>query len=690
MPQPNSYQRPSGKIAVALHRAFAALQAGKLGEAEASFKEVLRRDASQFDALNMLAVINAQRGNYFEGIRLLSKALVVNPNFAEAHINLGRMQAECRDYKAAAESYRRAIRLNPRLPLAHSNFSALLLNLGDREEALSHSQAAVTMAPNFADAWHNRGNILIEMGRFDEARASYERAYACDSANVDAAMGRALAFQSTGKHVDAIAAFDRVLRLHPDQPYAIGHRLYSKMHICDWSNHEVDVGQLISKVGQSSSVAVPFMFAVMSPSAAAQFKCAADYVNAKFPASGGPLAAEKAYEHDKIRLAYLSADYHDHATASLMAGVFERHDRSKFEINAVSFGPPSTSEIRRRLVGAFDRFIDVRPKSDQAIAEAIREMEIDIAVDLKGFTQDCRIGILARRPAPIQVNFLGYPGTTAAPYIDYIIADRVVIPTGHQQFYSEHVVYLPHSYQPNDDRRARPVSAASRADQGLPEQGFVFCSFNNTYKIAPEIFDIWMRLLHQVDRSVLWLLQSNEVAPHNLRREAEKRGVPANRLIFAKRTAFANHLARHRLADLFLDTLPCNAHTTASDALSMGLPVLTCAGTTFAGRVAASLLSAAGLEELIAPSLEDYESMALKLAQDQSLLNSLRERVESSRHGGPLFDTALFTRHIEAAYTQMWKRFHRGERPAGFAVERLFVQSLEFGGKQTFTVAGKG
>jgi protein O-GlcNAc transferase len=673
MPQPTPYRRPSGKIAEALHRAFAALQAGKLVEAEASFKEVLRKDAFQLDALNMLAVINAKRGNYFEGIRLLSKALVANPDFAEAHINLGRMQAECRDYKAAVESYRRAIRLNPRLPLAHNNFSALLLNLGYREEALSHSQAAVAMAPNYADAWHNRGNILIEMGRFDEARASYERAYAGDPANVDAAMGRALAFQSTGKHVDAIAAFDRVLRLRHDQPYAIGHRLYSKMHICDWSNHEADVSQLISKVGQSSSVAVPFTFAVMSPSAAAQFKCAADYVNAKFPASGRPLAAEKAYQHDKIRLAYLSADFHDHATASLLAGVFERHDRSKFEINAVSFGPPSTSEMRRRLVGAFDRFIDLRPKSDQAIAEAIREMEIDIAVDLKGFTQDCRPGILARRPAPIQVNFLGYPGTTAAPYIDYIIADRVVIPTGHQQFYSEDVVYLPDSYQPNDDRRARPVSAASRADQGLPEQGFVFCSFNNTYKITPKIFDVWMRLLHQVDGSVLWLLQSNEVAPHNLRREAEKRGVPANRLIFAKRTAFANHLARHCLADLFLDTLPCNAHTTASDALSMSLPVLTCAGTTFAGRVAASLLSAAGLEELIAPSLDDYESMALKLAQDQSLLNSLRERVESSRHGGPLFDTALFTRHIEAAYTQMWKRFHRGERPAGFAVERLFL-----------------
>jgi protein O-GlcNAc transferase len=668
MPLPSPHQRPSGKVAEALHRAFAALEAGNLGEAEASFKKVLSKDASQFDALHMLAVINAQGGNYSEGIRLLSKALVVNPDFAEAHINLGRMQAECGEYSAAIESYRRAIHLNPGLPLAHSNFSAILRKLGYRNEALSHSQAALTMAPNYADAWHNRGNILFEMGRFEEARASYEKAYACDPTNIDAAMGRAVALQSTGKCADAIAAFDRVLLLRPDQPYAFGHRLYSKMHICDWSNYEEDVGRLIAKVGETSSLELPSSYVALSASAAAQLKCAARYLNAEFPTSFSPLTAGEGYGHDKIRVAYVSADFHDHAVANLIAGVFERHDRAKFEINAVSLGPPSTSEMRKRLVGAFDRFIDARLKSDQAIAEAIRESEIDIAIDLNGFTKDCRPGIFARRPAPIQVNYLGYPGTTGASYIDYIIADRVVIPIADQQFYSEKVIYLPDSYQANDDRRTRPASRPTRRDEGLPEQGFIFCSFNNTYKITPTIFDIWMRLLRRVDGSVLWLFQADEAAPHHLRREAEKRGVPANRLIFAKRTSLENHLARHHLADLFLDTLPYNAHTTASDALWMGLPVLTCAGTTFAGRVAASLLSASGLEELITQSLEDYESLALKLAEDQSLLDAVRERTESS-HQGPLFDTTLFARHLEAAYTQMWKRLHRGEQPTGFAVE---------------------
>src|ERR1700730_79012 len=444
------------------------------------------------------------------------------------------------------------------------------------------------MAPNYADAWHNRGNILIEMGRFEEARESYERAYACDPTNIDAAMGRAVALEAARKYVDAIAVFDRVLLLRPDQPYAFGHRLYSKMNICDWSNYEEDVGRLVSKIAEPSSVELPSSYVTLSASATAQLKCAADYINAKFPASFSPLAAEGGYEHDRIRLAYVSADFHDHAVATLMAGVFERHNRARFEINAVSFGPPSTSEMRRRLVGAFDRFIDVRLKSEQAIAEAIRELEIDIAVDLSGFTTGCRPGVFARRPAPIQVNYLGYPGTIGAPYIDYIIADRVVIPAADQQFYSEKVVYLPDSYQPNDDGRACPVSGPTRPDEGLPERDFVFCAFNNTYKITPMIFDIWMRLLRRIDRSVLWLRQVNEVATHHLRREAEKRGVLADRLIFAKRTAYEDHLARHRLADLFLDTLPYNAHTTASDALWMGLPVLTCAGITFAGRVAAS------------------------------------------------------------------------------------------------------
>jgi predicted O-linked N-acetylglucosamine transferase (SPINDLY family) len=630
---------PPRQIVEALQRGVQAFQSGDLRKAEAAFRKVLSRDERQFDALHMLAVIEAQRGNHAEGIRLMSRALAVNPAFAEAHVNLGRMQAETGDFHAAAESYRRALSLNPRLPVAHSNFSAVLRNVGRREEALAHSETAATLAPSYADAWHNRGNVLLDMGRFDEARVSFERTLACD----------------------------------PDSAYAFGNRLYAKMHVCDWSDYEQEVGRLVSRVQEAAAVTMPFFFVAVSSSASGQFKCAADHVNGKYPAAARPLAAGRKYAHDKIRLAYLSSDLRDHPVANQMAGIFEQHDRSRFEVTAVSTGSGSDSDMRRRLVGAFDRFVEVGSQGDQAVAAAIRDLEIDIAVDLNGLALHCRPGILARRPAPVQVNYLGYPGTMAAPYVDYLVADRTTVPAADQRFYSEKIVCLPDTFMPNDDRRSCPAAAmTTRQDEGLPDRGFVFCAFNAPFKFTPPVFDVWMRLLHEVDGSVLWVRDSNKAATENLGREAEKRGVPASRIVFAKFSAsMETHLARHRLADLFLDTLPYNAHTTASDALWMGLPVVTCQGETFAGRVAASLLRTAGVEELIASSLEEYGRLALRLAQDPALLKLFRERVEAARHGSPLFDTARFTRYLETAYVGMWERLQRGESPAAFAVEAL-------------------
>jgi predicted O-linked N-acetylglucosamine transferase (SPINDLY family) len=676
---------PPRQIVEALQRGFHAFQAGDLGKAEAAFRKVLSKDERQFDALHLLAVIQAQRGNHAEGIRLISKALAINPAFADAYVNLGRMQAESGDLQAAAESYRRAISLNPRLPVAHSNFSAVLRRLGNREEALSHTHAALKMAPDYGDAWCNRGLILLEMERFGEACASYERVLALDPANVEAAMGRALAFQSAGRHVDAISGFDRVLQLRPDQPYASHYRLYSKMLICDWSGHEDDRDRLIARVREAPSIARPFVFVAISASAADHRKCAEDHMKDVVPAVTPLPARTLAHRigaHDKIRLAYLSGDFREHPVARQMAGVFERHDRSRFEVTALSFDP-NIDDVSRRLAGAFDRFIDVASRSDQAVAEAIRDLEIDIAVDLNIFTNNGRPGILARRPAPVQVNYLGYPGTSGAPFIDYLIADPVIIPAADQQFYSEKIVYLPDTYMPNDDRRSCPVSAPTRQAEGLPDGGFVFCGFNGSYKLTPAVFDIWVRLLRQIDGSVLWLRNSYPESSENLRREAEKRGVAAGRLVFARPATMETHLARHRLADLFLDTLPFNAHSTASDALWMGLPVVTCLGATCAGRAAASMVQAAGVPELIAPSLDDYEKLALKLAQEPALLASFRERLEAGRRCSPLFDTARFTRHIEAAYVGMWERQQRGEPPASFAVEALERPALQVGQRRS-------
>jgi predicted O-linked N-acetylglucosamine transferase (SPINDLY family) len=382
-----------------------------------------------------------------------------------------------------------------------------------------------------------------------------------------------------------------------------------------------------------------------------------------------PLCDGEIYCHDRIRVAYLSADFREHPVTHLAVGLFERHDKSRFEITAISFTADS-SPYRDRLNAACERFIDAENKSDQEITEIIRNLEIDIAVDLMGYTLGCRPGVFGQRPAPIQVNYLGYPGTTGSAYMDYIIADEIVIPSDQLQFYSENVVWLPDSYQVNDDRRIIAQQRPTRRQCGLPETGFVFCCFNNNYKITPDMFDVWMRLLQEVDDSIFWLPNYNTTSINNLRRAAECRGVAVERLVFADRLPnHYHHLARLQLADLFLDTLPFNAHTTASDALWAGLPVITCLGAAFPGRVAASVLKAAGLDELITASLADYETLALKLARDPALLAGLKAKIAGNRNSCALFNTDRSRRHIEQAYTMMVERQRRGEPPRSFSIQ---------------------
>jgi predicted O-linked N-acetylglucosamine transferase (SPINDLY family) len=399
------------------------------------------------------------------------------------------------------------------------------------------------------------------------------------------------------------------------------------------------------------------------------------YANDKYPAvslrDDHACFAPAHRSQDRIRVAYVSSDFRNHAIGFLTVGLFEHHDRSRFEMTAISIGVDQNSDVRRRIRNSVEHFIDAKADSDQHIVDLIRGSKIDIAVDLNGFTIGARPNIFARRPTPIQVNYLGYPGTLGANYYDYIVADRTLIPDNECEFYAENVVWLPNSYQANDNQRPISENTPTRSDCGLPDDAFVFCCFNNAFKIMPTIFDIWMRLLKAREGSVLWLLESNPAVSANLRREAESRGVSSERLIFAPRIPLADHLARQRQADLFLDTLPYNAHTTASDALWAGLPLLTCIGSTFAGRVAASLLNAAGLAELITTSLEDYEALALKISNDPGVLASLKDRLALEHDKCPLFNTERFTRHIEAAYTTMWERYQRGEAPRSFLVNPI-------------------
>jgi protein O-GlcNAc transferase len=455
----------------------------------------------------------------------------------------------------------------------------------------------------------------------------------------------------------------------PNRPfYVSGYLAMCRLKICDWQGLDDARAAIAAGVREGLFVIDPMGHTALSSSAEAQLHCARIWTQEKFPPQGTPFWTGPKYRHERLRIAYVSGDFRTHAVASLIAGVFDCHDTSKFEITGVSYGVDDKSAMRKRLEGAFDRFIDIRDREDADVLATLREMEIDIAVDLSGFTGVSRTGLFARRIAPVQVNYLGFPSTMGAPYMDYIIADRTVIPPEDFEFYSEQVVWLPEQYQANDRKRAVAPRIPSRGEAGLPEDGFVFCCFNNNHKITPEIFSIWMRLLTEVEGSVLWLYRDNGTAARNLRREAEARGVAGERLIFASRVEPMDHLARHTLADLFLDTLPYNAHTTTSDALWTGVPVIAAPGTTFAGRVATSLVKAAGVPELAASSLEDYEALALSFARDREKLRDVKHKILRNRETCPLFDTARITGHLEAAYLRMHERYHAGEPPAGFAV----------------------
>ena len=610
----------------------------------------------------------AGRGNvlrelkrYYEALGVYDKALSLKADLAGAWLGRGNVFNELRRYDDALAAYDRALALNRKLAGAWLGRGNVFFDLRRHDEAFAAYDKALALKPDLGEAWLGRGNVVFHLKRYDEAFAAYDKALVLKPDLAEAWLGRGNVFSELKRFDDAFAAYDRAVALKPDLNEAASLRLHAKLRMCDWTNLETEVAQLLATIREQKSSSVPFTILAIPSSAADQLQCARCHVQDQ-PAFS-PLWQGEVYSHDRIRVAYLSADFREHAVAYLTAGLFEHHDKSRFETTALSIAPARDSPTRDRIKRAFECFIDVRNQSDQDIAAFIRRNEIDIAVDLMGFTADNRHNVFARRPAPIQVNYLGYPGTMGAGYIDYILADPTIIPEDQRAFYTERVVWLPETYQINDNRRRISERTPTRGECGLPDTVFVFCCFNNTYKITPEIFDSWMRLLRATENSVLWLYEGDSAAAANLRREAEKRGVSSQRLIFASKMSPADHLARHRQADLFLDTLPYNAHTTASDALWAGLPVLTCLGTTFAGRVAGSLLRAVGLDELVTHSLEEYEALALKLARDPSCLASLRDRLARNRNTFPLFDTERVTRQIESAYTMMWERYQRGEVP---------------------------
>jgi predicted O-linked N-acetylglucosamine transferase (SPINDLY family) len=606
---------------------------------------------------------------YAEALTAYEKTLTLDPNCAMAHGNRGNILLSLKRNAEALDSCDRAIAIDSGLAFAHSNRGAALSNLKQYLHALDSCDRAILLDPGLATAHSNRASALVGLERYPEAVASYERALALDPSIAEAWLARGNVLLLLKRYVDAVAAFDRALALRPDLNHAMSLRLHAKQYMCDWTNFEAEATQLLSTVRERSVVSDPFVILSIPSSAADQLAFAKRYAGdlPKF----NPLWNGEIYSHDRIRVAYLSADFREHPVTHLTMGLFEQHDKSRFEVTGISFGPDQDTPTRRRLKGVLERFEDVADKSDQEIAELLRQMEIDIAVDLMGFTLNNRFNVFAQRPAPIQVNYLGYSGTMGTNCIDYIIADETVIPNAHTPFYSEKIARLPDCFITSDPNRRIAERTPTRHECGLPDNCFVFCCFNNSYKIAPDIFHVWMRLLRATGNSVLWLGGANPAAQDNLRREAERCGVAAERLFFAPMVPnLSDHLARLRQADLFLDTAPYNAHATASDALWAGLPVLTCIGSTFAGRVAASQLKAIGLDELITHSLDEYETLALKLNSDSSYLTSIKGKLAHNRDTCPIFDTTRFARHMEAAFVSMYEIHRVGRSPTSFSVER--------------------
>ena len=663
------------KDARALSNFAMALSAfGRTEEALDSYNKAIALQPDFPEALLNRGLLFHNRKEYGKALKDFDKSLRARPGYPDALFNRGNTLLETRRYEEAVLSYRKALAGAPSSAAILNNLGNALFDLNRFDEALESFNKALAIAPNYADAFNNRGRTFYSIKRYDEALADFGKALAFAPTHIEALNNRGNALRDLRRYQDAIGDFEKALALSPAHPFAFGGLADSALKICDWPRMEKIVREIPARV-EKGDIVPPLTLLGYTSDPHLQLECVRANIAHLIPPGSAPPAAKRPKpaprQTEKLRIAYLSSDFFSHATAFLMAELFEIHDRARFDILGFCFSRNDDSDMRARLIAAFDEFHVVNAQSDREVADLIRRRKVDIAVDLKGFTQDSRPAILASRPAPVQVTYIGFPGPMGADFIDYVIADPIVLPFEQQPFYLEKIVQLPDCYQVNDSHRQIAATAPSRKDAGLPERGFVFCCFNNNWKITPPLFDVWMRLLRAVEGSVLWLIRDNAAVEANLRKEAAARGIDPRRLVFAQHVTLEEHLARHRLADLFLDTLLYNAHTTASDALWTGLPIVTCLGESFSGRVAASLLNAVGLPDLVTTNLADYEALALKLATDPSALGKVRARLAANRSTFPLFDTDRFRRHIEAAYTTMWDIHQRGEAPRSFRVEPI-------------------
>ena len=620
------------------------------------------------EAHNNLGVILKELGQVDASVESYEKALAINPNYIEAYNNLGNALKDLGQWEDALKSYKKVLNFQPENAEAHNNFGIILMELGQFEDSVKSYEKALSLMPDNADTYNNLGIVYFQLDQLQIAIKCYKKAISLTPDYAAAYANLGDVHKRLGQMDEALVNYERAISINPNLNYMLGDYLYIKMYLCLWDDLSNNLSELTNKINNGEKVLNPFIALTVIDNPGVQRKTAEIHANDKYPKNHSLPTIEPYPEHTKIRIGYFSADFRDHPVSHLTAELYEMHDRERFEINAFSFGPDTKDEMNLRIKAGVDHFYDVRTMSHKDVAMLARSVELDIAVDLGGFTQDARTGIFAMSAAPIQISYIGYLGTMGANYYDYLVADKTIIPEENQKYYSEKIAYLP-SYQVNDSTQSNPKTIFTRQDLKLPDVGFVFCCFNNIFKVTPTTFDSWGRILEQVDGSVLLVYSGDESAKTNLTKEIVRRGIDSNRLIFGERLSMPEYLARYQVADLFLDTHPYNAGTTASDALRMGLPVLTYIGNSFASRMAASLLNAVNLPELITNTQEQYESLAVELATNPEKLRIIKDKLVNNLSTAPLYDTPLFTRNLESAYLAMYERHQNRLDPDHIYVE---------------------
>ena len=629
----------------------------KLDEAVISFRTVTNLKPDYVEAYRSLGAILCELGKLDEAEVSYKKAIDLKPDFPAVYVNLGSILEQLKKFREAEETYKKALELQPNFMEAHYNLGNLMRITGRLNEALGSYKKAVELKSDFSEGLNNLAIVQSDLGRLNEAEVSYKKAIQLKPNNADTYTNLAITQYHQKKLEESSENYDRALILKPDLDYLLCACLHAKMHLCNWDNFSSDLLQLTKKINNGEKVAAPFHLLSLIDDPGIHRKASEITSNNMFPKLEIFSKILPYHNHKKIKIGYFSPDFKNHPVSYLTAELYEIHDRKKFEIHAFSFGPDTKDEFNIRIKAGVDYFHDVQMMSNLDIVKLARSLEVDIAIDLAGFTGLSRTNIFAMSAAPIQVNYLGYTGTMAANYYDYYISDKNIITEKNKKYSSEKIVYMPNTYLVDISKKKISETKLSRDEMGLPNTGFVFCCFNNNWKITPTTFAGWMRILLKVEGSVLWLTGGNNTAMNNLKKEARKNGIDEDRLIFAQHKPHEEHLKRIQLADLFLDTLPYNAHITASDALRMGVPVLTCTGNSFASRVATSLLKSVNLPEMITTTQEQYESLAIELAKNAEKLKTIEDKLKNNLPKAPLYNNSLYTRHIEAAYLAMYERY---------------------------------